>query len=48
MTDDYICELCKRVGVPKITEHHLVPKERGGKDKPTVCLCEDCHRQIHA
>ncbi len=48
MKNNYICELCKRVGIPKITEHHLIPRERGGKNKPTVWLCEDCHRQIHA
>jgi len=27
------------------TEHHLVPKCRGGK--VTVRLCRDCHRGIH-
>lgn len=44
----FVCELCERSGVPKITEHHLIPREHGGRDKETVWLCEDCHKQIHA
>lgn len=46
--EEYICELCRRQGVPKLTEHHLIPREEGGKDMQTAWLCEDCHRQIHA
>ena len=38
---ELVCELCKRSGVPKLTEHHLIPRE-------TELLCEDCHKQIHA
>ena len=45
---DYVCELCKREGILKITEHHLVPKEKGGKNLDTVWLCEDCHKHLHA
>lgn len=45
---ELVCELCKRSGVPKLTEHHLIPREEGGRDKETVLLCEDCHKQIHA
>lgn len=45
---DYICELCKREGIMKITEHHLVPKEVGGGKLPVALLCQDCHKQIHA
>lgn len=41
----YCTLLCKRE-VPELTEHHLVPKSRGGKE--TVSICRDCHRQIHA
>lgn len=40
------CPLCERSGLPKLTEHHVVPKSRGGKD--TILICRDCHRQIHA
>lgn len=24
---ELVCELCKRSGVPKLTEHHLIPRE---------------------
>lgn len=48
MEDEYVCELCKREGVPKVTEHHLVPREEGGKDGEVAWLCESCHKQIHA
>ncbi|ELK45249.1 HNH endonuclease [Halobacillus sp. ACCC02827] len=41
------CDLCGRSPV-KTTEHHLVPKQYGGTDGPTVMLCSACHRQIHA
>lgn len=43
----YKCELCNR-DVPKITKHHLIPREHGGKDLPTADLCPNCHKQIHA
>ena len=43
----YKCELCNRE-VSQLTERHLVPKERGGKDFPTANLCITCHKQIHA
>lgn len=42
------CDLCNRIGVPKLTEHHLCPKEKGGRNGATITICEDCHRQIHA
>lgn len=48
MENKYVCELCKREGVPKVTEHHLVPREEGGKDGEVAWLCENCHKQIHA
>lgn len=48
MEDKYVCELCRREGVPKVTEHHLVPREEGGKDGSVAWLCENCHKQIHA
>ena len=40
-----ICNLCSRE-VPILTEHHLVPKSRGGVE--TASICVDCHKQIHA
>ena len=48
MENKYICELCRREGVPKVTEHHLIPREEGGKDGEVTWLCESCHKQIHA
>lgn len=39
------CPLCER-NVPFLTEHHLIPKSRGGKE--LLSICRDCHRQIHA
>lgn len=48
MEEEYTCELCRRVGIPKITEHHLTPREVGGASMPVALLCEACHKQIHA
>ena len=42
-----VCELCLRESV-RFTEHHLVPRSRGGKYGPKVRLCPTCHRQLHA
>jgi 5-methylcytosine-specific restriction endonuclease McrA len=39
------CPLCGRPNVDP-TDHHLVPKSRGGKD--TKSICRDCHKAIHA
>ena len=44
--DKKICPLCRRDELPGLTEHHVVPKSRGGKD--TISICRDCNRQIHA
>jgi len=38
------CPLCERPNLHP-TDHHLVPKCRGGKD--TLTLCRDCHRAVH-
>jgi hypothetical protein len=39
------CPLCERPN-HRPSDHHLVPKSRGGK--VTATLCHDCHRAIHA
>ena len=39
------CPLCRRPNYHP-TDHHLVPKSKGGK--VTETLCRDCHRSIHA
>ena len=42
-----VCELCQRESA-RFTEHHLVPRSRGGKYGPKARLCPTCHRQLHA
>lgn len=39
------CPTCRRPNYHP-TDHHLVPKSRGGK--VTQTLCRDCHKAIHA
>jgi 5-methylcytosine-specific restriction endonuclease McrA len=39
------CPLCKRPNY-KPSDHHLVPRSRGGKVTKTIC--QDCHSAIHA
>lgn len=48
--DPPICPLCQRPippGVPQ-SQHHLVPKLKGGKPEHRVLLHDICHREIHA
>lgn len=40
-----LCPLCNRPAIHK-SDHHLVPKCRGGRAKQL--LCSDCHRMIHS
>ena len=43
------CELCQREVPPQlITQHHLTPKEKGGKPDDRVTMCRPCHKQVHA
>ncbi len=49
-TDDPICPLCLRP-IPvnaKQSQHHLVPKLRGGKGGPTILVHQICHNEVHA
>jgi hypothetical protein len=43
-----ICPLCLRpMADPNLlSDHHLVPRSRGGRSTETICV--DCHKQIHA
>jgi len=45
---EFSCPLCGRIASDPnlMTEHHLIPKCRGGTYKVPICV--DCHRQIHA
>ena len=40
------CPLCNRI-MYHASDHHLIPKTRGGKDE-TVTICNDCHQAIHS
>lgn len=40
----HTCPLCLRQ-VPEVSDHHLVPKSRGGHRTEAICL--DCHRMVH-
>jgi hypothetical protein len=31
-----------------ITQHHLTPKQKGGKAEHRTPLCKPCHKQLHA
>lgn len=48
--DDPICPLCQRPIPPEApqSQHHLIPRLRGGKGGPTVLLHQICHNEIHA
>ena len=39
------CPLCERPNLHP-SDHHLVPKSRGGRVTETIC--RDCHSAIHA
>lgn len=47
MTKNFKCELCERE-TQTLTGHHLIPKEKGGRDYHVAYLCKTCHAQIHA
>lgn len=48
--DPLLCPLCGRP-IPasaRQSDHHLVPRLKGGKRGPVVRLHQDCHNVIHA
>ena len=48
MRDMYTCQNCGKTHV-RLETHHIVFKERGGKDSLTnlLTLCEACHKKVH-
>ncbi|MEM1360272.1 MAG: HNH endonuclease [Pseudomonadota bacterium] len=50
MQSDPICPLCGRPIPPDVpqSQHHLIPKLKGGKGGETVLLHQICHSEIHA
>lgn len=43
------CALCNReILAREGTEHHLIPKSRGGSRGSTIVLHIVCHKQLHA
>ena len=40
------CPICINV-VAHLEEHHIIPREYGGKDLPTINICSTCHRGLH-
>lgn len=50
MSDDPICPLCLRPIPPGVrqSEHHLIPKLKGGAKGPRVLVHQICHNEIHA
>jgi len=57
-TCERTCQLCDR-NCPKLTEHHLIPRQQTRRKKktknkyshtglgPTIDICSPCHKQIH-
>ena len=41
------CPLCERP-LAHPTDHHLVPRSRGGGRDAVVRICRDCHGAVHA
>jgi 5-methylcytosine-specific restriction protein A len=43
------CTLCERdVPARLITQHHLTPRQKGGRAEHRTPLCKPCHKQVHA
>lgn len=49
MTDP-VCPLCLRPIPPDVrqSEHHLIPRLKGGAKGPRVLVHQICHNEIHA
>jgi hypothetical protein len=47
--DNTPCGLCGR-GFPtdRLTQHHCLPKSKGGTHEDVALICSQCHSMIHA
>lgn len=43
------CPCCIKCGTPYPQVHHYIERSRGGLgiEENLVCLCADCHRELH-
>lgn len=42
-----LCHICEvETAVPH--QHHIIPREYGGEQGPTIPLCGNCHTRLHA
>lgn len=49
MDNLYDCPLCQRIILKaKASNHHLIPRSRGGKGTNRLPICLDCHNAVHA
>lgn len=49
ITENDLCPLCERVlGRVSVSNHHLIPKSKGGKYTDTILLHHICHQKIHS
>lgn len=47
--DPIECQLCNRPFPRKaLTEHHLLPKSKGGTRADLALICAQCHGAVHA
>lgn len=43
------CALCGRAFDPaRLTRHHCLPREKGGKQEHVEMMCSQCHGMVHA
>jgi 5-methylcytosine-specific restriction endonuclease McrA len=49
MAEPIPCSLCGRpFGRAQLTQHHCLPREKGGTHEDIELLCPQCHGMVHA